>query len=294
MTGQINVVRTASLDERVAALGDGLSPKERGVAAFFDTHREEAAFLSAAEIARRLGTSDATVVRAVKALGYAGIPELKRELIDALRARATPASRLGRSLEDVGEDPLGHAIGLELELLESARSIDRGAFGRAVDLLAGADRVLAYGLGPKGPLADYFALRLARFGRPARSIGSSGLLLADQLLAVRPCDVLLLLSFERLDGDSEMTLARANALGLPVVLLTDTLGPKLADRVDVSLPVLRSRSGAFSGSATTMAILDALLLAVAARDRGRSLAALGELNELRRQLRGAPVQNELR
>jgi DNA-binding MurR/RpiR family transcriptional regulator len=154
--------------------------------------------------------------------------------------------------------------------------------------------VLAYGLGPKGPLADYFALRLARFGRPARSIGSSGLLLADQLLAVRPCDVLLLLSFERLDGDSEMTLARANALGLPVVLLTDTLGPKLADRVDVSLPVLRSRSGAFSGSATTMAILDALLLAVAARDRGRSLAALGELNELRRQLRGAPVQNELR
>jgi DNA-binding MurR/RpiR family transcriptional regulator len=294
MAARQNVVRTASLDERVAAHGDGLSPKERAVATFLGDHREEAAFLPAAEIAQRLGTSDATVVRAVKALGYAGIPELKRELIDVLRARATPASRLGSSLEDVGEDPLGHAIDLELELLESARSIDRAAFGRAVDLLAGAERVLAYGLGPKGPPADYFALRLARLGRPARSIGSSGLLLADQLLDVRADDVLLLLSFERLDRDSEMTLARANALGVPVVLLTDTLGPKLADRVDVALPVLRGRSGALSGGATTMAVLDALLLGVAVRDRGRSLAALGELNELRRQLRGAPLQEGFR
>src|SRR4029077_6574616 len=141
-----------------------LSPKERAVADFFAEHGEEAAFLSAAEIAERLGTSDATVVRAVKALGYSGIPELKRELIDALRARATPAVRLGRSLEDLGEDPLGHVIALEHELLERARSIDRRDFTHAVDLLASAERVLAYGLGPTGPIAEYFVLRLARFG----------------------------------------------------------------------------------------------------------------------------------
>jgi DNA-binding MurR/RpiR family transcriptional regulator len=294
MTAPLSVVHTASLDERVAACVDALSPKERAVAEFFGVHREEAAFLSAAEIAQRLGTSDATVVRAVKALGYAGIPELKRELIDALRARATPISRLGSSLEDVGEDPLGRVLELELELLESARTIDRGDFGRTVDVLAGADRVLAYGLGPKGPMADYFALRLARFGYAAHSLASSGLLLADQLLAARPGDALLLLAFERLDRDSDVALARANDLGLPVVLLTDTLGPKLADRVEVALPVLRGRGGVLGGNAVTMAVLDALLLAVAARDRPRSLAALAELNELRRQLRGAPVQEEIR
>src|SRR5437763_14812271 len=114
-----------------------LSPKERAVAQFYADHREEAAFLSAAEIAQRLGTSDATVVRAVKALGYTGIPELRRELIDALRARGTPAVRLGRSLEDAGGDPLGHVIALELELLEQAREIDRADFAEAVELLAG-------------------------------------------------------------------------------------------------------------------------------------------------------------
>src|SRR5207248_9767758 len=271
-----------------------LSPKERAVAQFYAEHREEAAFLSAAEIAERLGTSDATVVRAVKALGYSGIPELRRELIDALRARATPAVRLGRSLEDAGEDPLGHVIELELEWLESARSIDRRDFARAVGLLAKASRVLAFGLGPTGPLAEYFALRLVRFGRQAEAVKASGLLLADELLGARRGDVLLLIAYERLDQDSEVALGRANDLELPVVLLTDTLGPKLADRVDVVLPALRSRGGALSGGAATMAILDALLLALAARDRARSLAALAELNELRKRLRGAPVREELR
>jgi DNA-binding MurR/RpiR family transcriptional regulator len=276
------------------ATGRELSPKERAVADFYAEHREEAAFLSAAEIAERLGTSDATVVRAVKALGYSGIPELKRELIAALRARATPAARLGRSLEDVGEDPLGHVLGVEIELLERARSIDRADFARAVDVLAAADRVLAYGLGPNGPLVDYLTLRLRRFGRLAQAITASGLRLADALLVARPGDALVLTAYERLDRDAEAVLARANDLALPVVLVTDSLGAKLADRIAVALPALRGRGGSLSGAATTMAILDALLLAVAARDRARSLAALAELNDLRRRLRGAPLQEELR
>jgi DNA-binding MurR/RpiR family transcriptional regulator len=270
-----------------------LSPKERAVADFYAEHREEAAFLSAAEIAERLGTSDATVVRAVKALGYSGIPELRQELIDALRARATPAVRLGRSLEDAGEDPLGHVIALELELLERAREIDRRDFGRAVELLADAARVLAFGLGPGGPMAEYFGLRLRRFGRPAHAMTASGLLLADELLAVREGDALMLMSYERLDRDAEVVLDRANELGLAVVLVTDTLGPKLADRVDVALPAPRGSRGTLGGGAVTIAVLDALLLGIAARDRGRSLAALAELNELRRRMRAAPLREEL-
>jgi DNA-binding MurR/RpiR family transcriptional regulator len=275
------------------ATGRELSPKERSVAEFYADHGEEAAFLSAAEIAQRLGTSDATVVRAVKALGYSGIPELRRELIDALRARATPVVRLGRSLEDAGEDPLGYVVQLGLELIEGLRGVDRGAFADAVALLADADRVLAFGLGPNGPLAEYFALRLGRFGRAARAVTASGLLLADELLAAREGDALLLMAYERLEVNAEVTLARANELGLPVVLVTDTLGAKLADRVDVTLPAPRARGGTLSGAVATMTILDALLLALAAADRGRSLAALAELNELRRGLRAAPVQEEL-
>src|SRR5207244_11297047 len=74
----------AVLDERIAALHDELSPAEAKVAEFIARHREEAVFLSAAEIGRELAMSDATVIRTAQTLGSAGLPELKAELQGAL------------------------------------------------------------------------------------------------------------------------------------------------------------------------------------------------------------------
>ena len=53
------------------------------------------------DLARLLDSSDATVVRTAQALGYAGFPDLRRELIEAVRGKATPALRLGRGLDSV-------------------------------------------------------------------------------------------------------------------------------------------------------------------------------------------------
>src|SRR5207244_11516258 len=71
---------SAVLDERIAALHDELSPAEAKVAEFISRHREEAVFLSAAEIAREVAMSDATVLRTAQTLGYAGPPEPNAEL----------------------------------------------------------------------------------------------------------------------------------------------------------------------------------------------------------------------
>lgn len=55
-----------------------LVPAERRVALRIRDHRDDAAFESAQTIGERAGTSDATVVRAAKALGCAILTELKR------------------------------------------------------------------------------------------------------------------------------------------------------------------------------------------------------------------------
>jgi len=288
---RVESVVAATLPERVAAAH--LSPAERRVGRFLVEHREEAAFLSAAEIGQQLGTSDATVVRTVKSLGYAGLGELRRELIDALRARATPTVRLGRSLEAAGDDAaraFDQALAHEVELIEQARArLVRENVVRAVDLLTRADRVVCAGIGPSGALADYFTLRLGRLGRQTLAVTATGLRLADALLQLRRGDALVLLAHDSLDTDTEETLRRANDLELPVVLITDTLGAKLADRVDTALAASRSAPGSFGTSAATIALLDALLLAVAARERAKSLAALADLNELRSRVRAAPL-----
>ncbi|HEX9269606.1 MAG TPA: MurR/RpiR family transcriptional regulator [Candidatus Limnocylindria bacterium] len=273
------------LDERIAARWEHLPPAEQRVVDFIREHREEIVFLSAAEIARDLATSDATVIRAAQSLGYAGLPELKNELQGALRSRATPTLRLGRSLEELGDDPgaiLEHILATERQLIEDARDTVRPAdFARALALLDAADRILVFGIGPMGFLAGYFALRLGRLRRDARPLTGRGPALADALLGMRKGDVLVAITFERSNAETEAVLRRADALRLPVILLTDNLALALSGRFTVSLSARRAGTGMWHQSAITVVLLDALLLGLAARDRAAALAAAEELQDLR-------------
>ncbi len=278
------------LDERVAARGGDLSPAEERVARFFAEHREEAAFLSAAEVAARLEVSDATVVRAAQALGYDGLPQLKDELRAALRTRATPALRLGRRLEELGDDPaviLEHSLAAHVELVEEARRTLRADdFGRAIELLAGADRVAVFGLGPNGTLAEYLALRLRRIGRAAVALTGRGPGLADDLLGLRRGDVMVALVFERANVEATAALAQARKRRVPVVLLTDTLALALQGQYKVVLSARRGGSGSMQMAAVSLVVLETILFALAARDRARALEALEEMNELRSRMSG--------
>ena len=278
----------AGLDERIAAARPGLSPAEDRVASFFAQHREEVVFLSAAEIAARLDMSDATVIRAAQSLGYSGLPDLKTELRDALRTRATPTLRLGRSLEELGEDPaavLEHVLATEMELLHDARKTLRPEdFSRALDLLAKAERVVIQGLGPNAPLAEYFAARLRRMRRPALAVGERGQALADALLDMRKGDVVIVLAYDRQNPETELTLERARDLGLPSILVTDTLGLALAGQFTVALSARRAGGGMFHLSAITIVVLDTLLFGLAGRDRVGALGAAEELQEIRARI----------
>jgi DNA-binding MurR/RpiR family transcriptional regulator len=84
-------------------------------------------------------------------------------------------------------------------------------------------------------------------------------------------------------------LERAEALTVPVVLITDTLGRKLDDAVDVTLQCGRGTPGLFASHATTLVVIEALVLAIAATHQAESEASLTELNELRAALAGRRI-----
>src|SRR5260370_35075647 len=95
---------SVTLDERVAASRERLSPAERNVARFFQDNREQVMVASAQALAARIGTSDATVVRATRALGYAGMEAMRRDLAAEIRASLAPARRVARTRRAPGPD----------------------------------------------------------------------------------------------------------------------------------------------------------------------------------------------
>jgi hypothetical protein len=73
---------------------DQLTKSEKRIANYLRKNQEEAAFLSASELADRLGLSEATLVRFARTLGFPSYPAMRSLLQQNFRARVTHSARV--------------------------------------------------------------------------------------------------------------------------------------------------------------------------------------------------------
>jgi len=267
-----------------------LAPAERRVAERLIELGPEGALLSAAALAAQLGTSDATVVRTAKALGYRGLADLRRAM--ATQGADPPLrERLRRTLEHASpEELLPAAVERHLGALDAlSRDVSPEQFQAAVAVIAECKRVVWRGVGPSAHLASYAEVLSRRIGKPSTALVHTGTSFADELLSLAPSDALVVFAYGRLQPHVRVLLEHTATLEIPVVLITDTLGRKLDAAVDVTLQCGRGAPGLFASHATTLVVVEALVLAIAAADQPSAEASLARLNELRAALAGRRI-----
>jgi DNA-binding MurR/RpiR family transcriptional regulator len=260
---------------------------EQRIASYVLSDYNEAAFLSAAELAQRMEVSEATVVRFAQSLGFSGFPEFRQHLQELFVARVDHAAELRKSLSELNPeaDPLEQVIRMEIEYLSDAlRTVSREAFNEAARLICNGRRLFVYSLSGSAILAELFEHRLRRFGMDVVPVTQTGREVCDKLLALTGDDVVLAILFHRISKVSERALAYARSCGCKVILLTDSLAPHLRDRVDVYLEARRGPVMAFRSLIVPLAVSQALMLAVARANEQRSMATLNRLDELRTRL----------
>jgi DNA-binding MurR/RpiR family transcriptional regulator len=267
-----------------------MSPAEQRVAQFFQENREQVLIASAAALAARANTSDATIVRTSRALGFSGLDDLRQALASELRDSLSPAERLTRTLGEVGSS-LSAAFEVTMEIHRQSlegilRSIKPEHFERAVRNLAAAQRVVVFGLGPSSAIAAYFVIQLKRYGLDAAALSNSGLLFADDLRTLRRGDVVVILAYGRVYAELALLLDEIARRKLGSLLLTDTLAAKLRKRVGLVLPVQRGRADMLSMHTATLGLIEALLVGIATQRPAKTLASLKELNDIRKRLSG--------
>lgn len=283
----------ATLFERLEARADRLPPAELAVARYMATHLDLVASRSAIEIARAAGTSDATVVRTARSLGYPGLRDLKREAVDVLARRSDPAAvlsdRLGRA-----EDPQHRA---QRVFMDSAgvvgalsETIDLGVWEAAVTTALGAHRIFCYGIGPSGAVAAFCANSLRRVGLGAVHCSTTGISLADELLGLAATDFIVVFAPLRMFREISVVLDHARDLGAPSLVITEALAEPLRGRAGFVLETPPSTTVTASESMAGFAVAHALTIDVAARTRELSVSTMSRLNELRDHVTGGGQQ----
>ncbi|MEP7454184.1 MurR/RpiR family transcriptional regulator [Phyllobacterium sp. SB3] len=225
-------------------------------------------FRSAEEIARETGTSDATVVRTAKRLGFSGLPELKRVCGREL-ASSTPASkRLEQRFRATGSDMTKIARQMFAEAQEALKSSQELAegmeLGRAISLLEQADTVWTMGFGTAEAIAKHCAVGLSRVGIRTRTTGSSGFTLANELIDLRSGDVIILFHALRDTPELKLVVTQGEAAGIPVILVSGVqLQTLYSDKVPVALRCVGVPSKLASWNLSAMVIADILCYGVA-------------------------------
>lgn len=274
-----------ALEAKVMGVFANLTPVEQRMARFFLDRKETVVLGSAAQIAAEAGTSDATVVRTAQSLGFSGLAELREALLDELTGASSPGRRLKRTLDEAGDDAgkaLDHVVGLHRAALAALHD-DRfvASFSRATDILTAAARRHVFGIGPSGMLAGYAALQFNRIGFPTQTLNATGVALADQLMWLGDGDAVLMLAYAPIYREVDIVLDRAQELGLPVVLISDSLGPYVEGRITEVVPVPRGRTEHLAMHSATMVVLESMIIALAARRRDEALDNLERFSELR-------------
>lgn len=264
----------------IRATRPSLNPGERHVCDVVMERPEWVIEATTAEVATQAGVSTATVVRAAQKLGYRGFPHMRVLLARDLGVNAPAAAGRGEQRTG-GVHEFFHTVASATAAMSAL--LDEAEVERAVDLLAGARRVLVAGGGVSAPVALDIAMRLSAVGRTADAPADH----LDQRIRARllgPEDVCVIVSGT---GATAATLHVARAAkegGAPVISLTSFARSALSALADVEL-VTTAGTGLREELESTFRIPqlilgNALVSAVAARDPEASARARASVLEV--------------
>ena len=284
--------RTDVLAERLRAREKQLSQRLLAVARYLDQQRETVLESTAMEIALANQTSDATVIRAIQALGFSGLRDLKETLKVWFGPALTSEDKMVMTVSEVTSD-VSSAIDFVLSGHRHACEVlsqpqNRVAVADAVTLLSEARAVAIFGINASGILADYSVRLLNRIGLPAFSLNRSGVALAEQMLAMQRGDVLVMMAQQSAHREGTTVVREAKRLGIPVILLTNATDSFFAREADVVINVPRGgEKGRIPLHGTIMVCLEMLILSVASAMPQRTVKTMKRLQDFYRGLKPA-------
>lgn len=259
-----------------------LSPELLRAARWLEQHPGEVAMHSMRECARRAELAPATLTRLAHALGYEGFDELKQHFQQEFTSDAAYAAR-ARTLQDNSRKEVDWLEALnqaQLANVASARSLNaRAQFEQAASAMLQARTVHFLGMRASYGLAFHLHYSYGLVAPNGVLVQDLGGTVADQLVRMRPQDVLVLVSLAPYTRQTVLAAEQAAGQGVKVVALTDSALSPLARAATHRLLFGAESSSYFQSMVGAMAVAEALTAAVAVRGGRKVLSHLQAVQE---------------
>lgn len=279
---------------RVRALLPSLPPAERRVGQRVVDEPGAVAVSTITELAQVCGTSETTIIRFCRAVGFSGYPELRLTLATEA-GRAEGEGHGNRVISsDIGPDDtltqvvekIAYADARAVE--ETAGQLDAGILERVVDALTRARKIDIYGVGASAFVAYDFQQKLHRIGLVSYAWSDTHIALTSAAL-LRSGDVALGISHTGTTADTVDALTEAKRQDATTVALTNFPRSPVAKVADLVLTTAARettfRSGATASRLAQLTVVDCIFVGVAQRTYDSTQAALSATRNAVRERR---------
>ena len=278
------------LNEVVETFEGRLTASDRAILSTIISDPSGAVYLSAAQLAEKAQVHASTVVRLANKLGFNGYPELRARV--RLEVAADPAATERRQQR---YDSIEHGSNLAL-LVESEiaalnsvlSSVPQAQINDATEMLAAARSIYTVGRGSAAPLVAHLDRRLRRLGFATNvALNTQRRDLGEKLMGLGAGDVVLVFAFqvpESLPAGYAGLMQHAAQVGARSIVISDSTGPTLRPRADLTLSVTRPDEGVMQLRTGPMIVCEALAMTLAHLNPERAVAGLEALEVLRQNL----------
>ncbi|THE24839.1 MurR/RpiR family transcriptional regulator [Vibrio cholerae O1 biovar El Tor] len=242
---------------RLRSNTEPLSKKLRVVADYVLENAHEVQYQTITDLAFNTKTSEATVVRLCRDLGYKGYSDFRMALAVDLSQSANQSQP--KMDGDICEVSAQSAVD---SLMDTAKLIDRAALNRICELVHGAKFIGCIGVGASSIVGRYLAYRLVRIGKKA-------IMYEDTHLAAMSAgqsvvgDAWFAISSSGSTKEVVHAATQAHQRGVPVVSLTNISHSPLSSISDEMLVAARPEGpltgGAFSSKVGALLLVDVLI-----------------------------------
>ena len=257
---------TGDMMERLNQSGRRLSKSHRRIADYITAHYDKAVFMTASRLGECVGVSESTVVRFASALGYEGYPQLQRSLQELVSHRLTANQRFERVTEIDPRNVLSTVLKSDMQNLHSTlEALDPAVFEDVVSRILSARSVYVIGLRSAAPLAQFLVNYLRYMFDPVRLVSGGAADGPEEMLELRPSDVLIGISFPRYSARTLEVMRFARHCGAQVVAVTDGPMSPLCDVADACLTARTDMASFVDSLAAPISVINALLVALSLR-----------------------------
>jgi DNA-binding MurR/RpiR family transcriptional regulator len=260
-----------------------LTPSQRRIMQYIVDNYEEAIFLTASQLAGRVGVSEATVVRLAQALGFDGYPGLQKKFRKGLQDRLSTVTRLEHTVDHVRQ--MGDVVVKVLQediqnLSQTLRDFPLEIFERAVSDMQSAKRIFVIGLRGAHAPALTLATYLRFLGKQAHLLVPGHGEMWDILQGLGSSDLVVGISFPRYTRVTLEVLEHARKKRARVGAITDSPLSPLARHAHWVLTAHCQLDSFIESFTAATSLVNALLTAMSIQSPGKTLRILREREAL--------------